>query len=104
MHFTFANDQGWLISRLFSNCRFPALASFLFCCGSGAVLTALQHTLMTGVNMKAFVSVVVSVENNYPDNGSNDSLVELYQSRLLFSMQNFYCGLKNMVLFFSKHA
>lgn len=97
MHFTFTNDQGWLISRLFSNCRFPALASLLCCCGSGDVLTAVHHTLMTGANMKAFVSVVVSVENNYPDNGSNDSLVEFYQSRLLLSMQNFYCGLKKYV-------
>lgn len=104
MLFTFANDQGWLISRLFSNCPFPALALFLFCCGSGDVLTAVQHTLMTVANMKAFVSVVVSVESNYPDNGSNDGLVELYQSRLLLSMQNFYSGLKNMFLFFGKHA
>lgn len=88
---------------LLSNCVFPALASFLFC-GSRDVLTAVQHTLMPIANMKAFVSVVVSVESSYPDNCSNDNLVELYQSKLLLSMQNFYCGLKNVFLFVGKHA
>lgn len=58
--------------------------------GSGDVLTAVQHTLMTAVNMKAFVSLVASVESGYPDNCSSDNLEELYQPRLLLSMQKFF--------------
>lgn len=57
--------------------------------GIGDVLTAVQHTLMTEANMKAFTSLVASAESDYPDNCSSDNLVELYQSTLLLSMQKF---------------